>query len=221
MKSWYGVVAFALACCWVRAQVPAVEKISGLSNGTVSGNMYANPDLGLRYQLPGGWTVGEKETAVSHQFAWVDDPSAKTPSSSPRLCSKNLLFVTKHPEGMKLNSFDPMALVIAADPTCFREITYPKSVKEREAIQKSASQFLSHLQAPGSVVRGAARVRAFDNAGKVMLEISRPLSITTREVTFASITTIQNVNRSILTMPVNGYWVIWIFVSGDDVDMTN
>jgi hypothetical protein len=175
-----------------------------------------NSELGFRYRFPDGWTINQEETVVAHQFAWVDDPSAKTKNASPSQCSKNLLFVTKHPEGMRLNSFDPMALVIAVDPKCFPAITYPSSPTDQEAIQRSASQLLSHLQTPGSVTRAPARVRAFDNGGRVMLEISRPLSISTHE---ATLTTLLNVSRSVLTMPASGYWVIWIFVSGDDVDM--
>jgi len=120
---------------------------------------------------------------------------------------------------MALSGFDPMALIIAIDPTCFPEISFPKSTKEREAIQRAAGQILSHLQTPGEVVRAPARVRAFDNAGRVMLDISRPLSITTREVTLGSRATIRNVDRSVLILPTGNYWVAWIFVTGDDVDM--
>lgn len=212
----YGIVALLLCSCIAAYQLPAAGRIIQLSKGTTSGNLYVNSDLGLRYQFPDGWTVNEKETAVAHQFAWADDPSAKTETTSNSTCSKKLLFVTKHPEGMKLNSFDPMALLIAVDPNCFPAIPYPKSPADHETAQRSASQILSHLQAPGSVVRAPARVRAFDNGGRVMLEISRPLSISTNE---ATLTTLRNVNRSVLMTPAGGYWVIWIFVSGDDADM--
>ncbi|MGB8064354.1 MAG: hypothetical protein WCF26_20870 [Candidatus Sulfotelmatobacter sp.] len=189
-----------------------------MSKGTTSGSFYTNSELGFRYQLPKGWAVNDKETTLAHEFAWADNPGSRTQSSQSQ-CSKNLLFVTKHPEGMKLNSFDPMALMIAVDPECFPEITLPKSATERDLVQKAAAQVLRHLDTPGSVVRAQARVRAFDNAGRVMLEISRPLSMTTREVSLGSLTTIRNVNRSVLLLPAGGYWAVWIFVSGDDVDM--
>ena len=154
-----------------------------------------NAELGLRYEFPNGWTVNEKETAVAHQFVWADNPSAKVENSSNGACSKRLLFVTKHPEGMLLNSFDPMALLIAVDPSCFPAIPYPRSSADHETAQRTAGQILSHLQTPGSVVRAPARVRTFDNGGRVMLEVSRPLSISTNE---ASLTTVRNVSRSVL-----------------------
>lgn len=220
VKFRYGVVALLLSSSFAAPQLPAAGRVTQLSKGTTSGNLYVNSELGFRYQLPDGWTVNDKETLVAHQFAWVDDPSAKTQTSAPSRCSKNLLFVTKHPGGMRSNSFDPMELMIAVDPNCFPAITYPKSPKDHEAIQRSVNQVQSHLQTPGTAsgtVSGTpARVRAFDNGGRVMLEISRALSISTHE---ATLTTLLNVNRSVLMMPAGGYYVIWIFVSGDDVDM--
>ncbi len=212
----YGIVALLICSCFAADQLPAAGRIIQLNKGTTSGNLYVNSELGLRYQFPDRWTVNEKETAVAHQLAWADDPSAKTENTSNSACSKKLLFVTKHPEGMLLNSFDPMALLIAVDPNCFPAIPYPQSSADHETAQRSASQILSHLQTSGSVVRAPARVRAFDNGGRVMLEVSRPLSISTKE---ASLTTLRNVERSLLVMPARGYWVIWIFVSGDDADM--
>jgi hypothetical protein len=212
----YGIVTLLLCSSFAAPQLPAKGRILQLSQGTISGKRYANSELGFGYQLPDGWSVNEQETVVAHRFAWVDEPSAKTQTALPSQCSKRLLFVTKHPEGMRLNSFDPMALLIAVDPNCFPAIPYPKSPADRETAQRSASQILSHLQTPGSVVRAPARVRVFDNGGRVMLEVSRPLSISTNE---ATLTTLQNVNRSVLMMPAGGYWVIWIFVSGEDAEM--
>ena len=217
---WHGIASLLISSYLAAApQQSSTGRIAQLSKGSTSGDSYANPDLGFRYQLPSGWSVNERETTAVHQFAWMDDPGTKTQTQSPSACSKTLLFVTKHPEGMKLNSFDPLALMVAIDPACFPEIVFPKSATERDAIQKAAGQILGHLQTPGSAVRGPARVRAFDNAGRVMLEISRPLSITTREVALGSLTTVRNINRSVLAMSASGYWVLWIFVTGDDVDM--
>jgi len=212
------IIALLISSRSASPQLPA-GRVALLSQGTTSGNLYVNPVLGLRYQFPEGWTVNDKITTVPHQFTWVDQPGAKTPGGSTTQCSRNLLFVTKHPEGMETNSFDPMALMVAVDPACFPEITFPRSLTDRDAVQKAAAQVLQHLQTPGAVVRAPARARAFDNAGTVMLEVWRPLSFTTREPRRGAGATIRNVDRSVLMMPAGGYWIVWIFVSGDDVDM--
>ncbi len=215
----YGIISVMVWSSLAASQVRAPSGIAQLDKGRTSGQFYVNSELHLRYQLPDGWAVSEKETVASHQFSWADKPSAKDQQTPTIQCSKNLLFVTKHPEGMTLSGFDPMELIIAIDPTCFPEINFPKSTADHEAIQRAAGQFLSHLQTPGAVVRAPARVRAFENGGRLMLDISRPLSITTREITLGSRTMIRNVDRSVLMLPARGYWIAWIFVSGDDVDM--
>jgi hypothetical protein len=212
------IIALLMSTCSASPQLPA-GRVAQLSQGTTSGNLYVNSALGLRYQFPEGWTVNDKIATVPHQFTWVDQLVAKTQSGSPTLCSRNLLFVTKHPEGMETNSFDPMALMVAVDPACFPEITFPKSVTDHDGVQKTAAQVLQHLQTPGAVVRAPARARAFDNAGTVMLEVWRPLSFTTRELKRGAGATIRNVDRSVLMMQAGGYLIVWIFVSGDDVDM--
>jgi hypothetical protein len=212
------IIALLISSCAASPQLP-VGRVAQLNQGTTSGNLYVNSVLGLRYQFPEGWTVNDKITTVAHQFTWVDQPGAKSQSGSPTQCSRNLLFVTKHPEGMETNSFDPMALMVAVDPACFPEIALPRSLTDRDAVQKAAAQALQHLQTPGAVVRAPARVRAFDNAGTVMLEVWRPLSFTTREPRRGAGATIRNVDRSVLMMQAGGYWIVWIFVSGDEVDM--
>jgi hypothetical protein len=212
------VVVLLVSSCVALPQLPA-GRIAQLSQGATSGNLYVNSNLGLRYQFPEGWTVNDKTMTVPHQFAWIDHPGDKTQNLSRTQCSKNLLFVTQHPEGMVTNSFDPLALVVAVDPTCFPEITLPRSVTDHDAVQKAAAQVLQHLDAAGSVVRAPARVRAFDNAGTIMLEVSRPLSLTTREVRLGRITTLRNVDRSVLMMQAGDYWVVWIFVSEEAADM--
>src|SRR5271155_80210 len=217
-KFGYGIISILIASLAV-AQALSPGRIAQLSAGSTSGQFYINSELGLRYQIPGGWTAGEKEVVASHKFAWVDDPSTKEQRASANQCSKNLLLVTKHPEGMALNGFDPMALMIAIDAACFPEITFPKSKTDKDAIQRFASQILAHLQNPGDAVRAPARVRAFENGGRVMIEVSRPLQITTHEIALGPRTMIRNVDRSVLIVPAAGYWVAWIFVSGDDVDM--
>jgi len=113
-----GVPVFLLCYCLAAAQLPAANRIAQLSSGTVSGKMYHNVELGLRYELPNGWVVGDPSgpSEADHQFVWTDDPSAKVAPKEPSRCAKNLLFVTEHPEGMAVNGFNSLASVIAIDP---------------------------------------------------------------------------------------------------------
>jgi hypothetical protein len=210
------VVVLALLCFCAQppafAQAPQPDP-SRLNQGMVSGNVYQNTDLGFRYEFPAGWVVNDPDRVVEpeHQFGWQEDKKGKSqPVSS---CFRTLLFVTKYPEGMQTQGFNSMASLTVVDPKCASDLTFPSSVNDHDGIQRVAQQVIGHFMAPTLFSKTPAQVRAFDNGGRVMMEISRALTLSVRT---PGRHTIQNVRCAMLVMQANRYWVIWTFVSGDD-----
>jgi hypothetical protein len=227
----FGAFALLLCACLavdlhsqssLAAPDPAeTSRIAGLSDGTISGNTYHNAELGFRYQFPDGWIVNDKATqqkaiADGYQFVWGEDTSAKRSRKAARQCTKDLLFVTRYPEGMRVNGFNPMAFLIAADPKCAPSITFPSTVNDHEAIQRITSQLGIYFKTSTISARSPTRIRAFDNGGRVMLETSQSFSISTHQ---PGRDTFQNIRSSVLTMKAGEYWVMWMFASDDDVQL--
>jgi len=225
----FGMFAILLSSCLVmetRGQSPLMTSkanetdVTKLSDGTVSGNTYHNADLGFRYEFPSGWTVSDKATQekvirAGHQFVWADDVSAKGQHKAAQ-CSKALLLVLRYPEEMRLNEFNPQAFLVAADPRCLPGASFPRDVKDREAIQRIAGHLGIYFKASSTTSTAAPRVRAFDNAGRVMLEVSQPFFISQHE---AGSTTLQNIQSSFWIMKAENYWVMLMFASADDAQL--
>jgi hypothetical protein len=216
-----GTFALLLLTCVTLCGTRAIAQIAPLDAGTTSGNEYINTELGFRYQFPGGWFVNdtatqEKEVAAGHQVELHGDTSTKASSKGANSCTKNLLFVTQHPPGMGLMGFDSSVFLLAVDPKCIKGAAFPTSVKDHEGVRRTAKQIQSHLRKDTVTGSGPLRVRAFDNGGRVMIELSQPLNISLHE---RGNTTTQSINSSILLMEADPYWVMWWFTSDTDYNL--
>jgi hypothetical protein len=211
--SWASTGALGLLVLCVAAQ--ASGQVSQLTDGTLSGNNYHHPELGFRYEFPKGWAVNEPARIIKleHQFVWEEDKPGKGDSKAAAQCSKTLLFVSEHPDGMQTNEYDPMASLTAVDSECIPGTTFPVSVNDRGQIQSVADQVIIHLKPPTLLNRTPAQIRAFNNGGRVMLEISRSLTLDTRSPQRRNL---QNIKSSMLVMEAKQYWIIWTFASADD-----
>jgi hypothetical protein len=194
------------------------DPIAGVSDGTISGNMYHNAELGFRYEFPAGWSVNGKGTqanaiAAGQQFVWADDTPVRRDANAARQCSKNLLLVTRHPEEMRLNEFNSLALLIAADPKCLAGASYPSSVNDQAAIQHVAGNLGTYFKTYSTTSVTPRRVRAFESAGRVMLEVSEGFKVSRHEL---GTTKIQNIRSSVLIMKAEKHWVMWMFASAID-----
>lgn len=193
---------------------PSTDSTVGrISAGEVSANTYRNSELGFRYEFPAGWHVSDQPKTAEHQFGWKDDPSGK---SAIERCSKTLLFVTKHNEEMRINGFDPMALVIAVDPGCFPPISFPKSAGDHAAVRDIVTQVLNHLKTPEVAAKSTSRVHPFAYAGRVIVEFSQSFSVAIHE---SGARGLENILSSVAVTPTGQYWAIWIFVAGNDADL--
>ncbi len=200
-------------------QPPKSERIGRLSDGLISGNTYHNEELGFRYQFPEGWIVNDKATQekvaeVGHQFVWGNDPSAQQEHQAASQCTKNLLFVTRYPEGTKMEQFNPTVLLAVADPGCVPSASFPKTVDDREAIQQLAKEIVHSFRTATMASIEPARVRAFNNAGRIVIEISQSFTVNAPgQVTPLAILS------SISLMQAGDYWVIWMFASSDKAQL--
>jgi hypothetical protein len=198
----------------VAVQRPASGQVSQLGDGTLSGNNYYHSDLGFRYEFPKGWAVNDPTRIIKleHKFVWEEDKPGKGDSKAAAQCSKTLLFVSEHPDGMQTNEYDPMASLTAVDSKCLPGATFPVSVNDHGQIQSVADQVITHLKPPTLLNKTPAQIRAFNNDGRMMLEISRSLTLDTRSPQRRNV---QNIKSSMLVMQAKQYWVIWTFASAD------
>jgi hypothetical protein len=222
----FGIVLFSCLTIGARCQSSSPttkatgSDIAQLSDGTVSGNVYRNADLGFRYEFPAGWIVNDKATqahavSAAQQFVWADDMQARSKSKAGR-CSKGLLLVSRYPEEMRVTEFIPMAFLIVADPGCLPGVSFPNDVKDAEAIRRIAGNLGTYFKVSSVNSPSVPRVRAFNNAGRVMLEVSQPYTIYSHE---PGTSTVQNVRSSIWIMKAEKYWLMLMFASADDAQL--
>jgi hypothetical protein len=189
-----------------------------LSDGTISGNTYQNPDLGFRYEFPSGWVANDLATqrraiADTRQVVWTDDSDPKRKQKAERQCTKDLLMVSQYPEAMRTNDLNPFVLMIAADPKCAPGVTFPSTVKDRPAIDRIISQLATYFRTAAVSTRSPAQIHAYDNAGQVILEVSQRLRIDTHE---PGTYTVQDIHTSVFLAQADKYWLMWMFVGSDD-----
>jgi len=197
----------ALAVC----QVQESSRISQINDGEISGNTYHSRQLGFSYEFPSGWTVG-KATVPEHKFEWKDDSP-----KGIRRCSKNLLFVTEHPEGMRPDGFVPMASLLVVDPNCVPGVIFPSSVSDRKAVERVVNAIESRLDMPPLNNLTLPRVRPVEYAGRVILQISQSMSVSVHDT---STTTNQNLQMSVSALQSREYWVVWLFIAASDSEMS-
>ena len=227
----FRLAALALSVCaaaggYGQSPAPAPDSpqsagIAQLSDGTVSGNVYHNPDLGFQYEFPKGWAVNDKKTqreaiAAENQFVWTEDTSPKRKPKAGRPCAKSLLFVTQYPEEMRTNAFNPLVALIVADPQCMPSASFPRTIKDQDAIQRIASHLGQYLETLNIRERERPRIHAFENSGRVILEVTARYFPTTLQP--ATMTTMDIVTSTVV-IPVGKYWVVCMFAGGDDAQL--
>ncbi len=230
-REWRNVLRLAplllLSCgIYTYGQAPAPNTtqpagVAQVSSGTVSGNVYHNPDLGLRYEFPKGWAVNDEKAerrtiADQSQFVWAKDISPRRSSEKGLQCAKSLLFVTKYPEEMKTNDFNPFVFVIAADPQCITASS-PRDTKDQEAIERIAAQVGVYFETVNikELKQPPAKVHAFENSGRVIVERDARYLVTwvSSDIPYAEVSTSTEV------IPGGKYWTIFMFGGGDDAQL--
>jgi hypothetical protein len=102
-----------------------------------------------------------------------------------------------------------MVVLIAADPTCISASGFPKSAVDRDSILRVAHDTAAYFTTADSKPTGPARVRTFNNANRIMIDVSRSFTLAPPAQPPVS------VFSSMLIMEAGDYWVVWIFAAGD------
>jgi hypothetical protein len=95
--------------------------VSGIPEGTLSGNTYANEALGISWQFPEGWTASTDPSRTE-----VIDPDH--PKGRARQCSRVLVWL-RAPQA-SADRFSSVAALIAIDPTCLSHAEFPKQLPD-------------------------------------------------------------------------------------------
>lgn len=115
------VVAFLLCAFSTVALGGSKPKFSELPSGSLSHTVYINQALGIRFQVPDGWTASTDGEIP----AGLDFHPAKKPE---RQCVKVLLSYaaanSQHPEYKSTGS------LFVVDPGCFPDAKFPRAVDE-------------------------------------------------------------------------------------------
>jgi len=103
----------------------------------------------------------------------------------------------------------PKKIPTDADPKCAAGSRFPKTVDDHEAVQQVAKQIVEYFRiVPTATAGGPARVRAFNNAGRVMIEISQSFTMD------APASPQPDILSSISLIQDGDYWVLWMFAAG-------
>jgi hypothetical protein len=188
--------------------------IGQLKLGTVSGNVFTNEQLGFSFRFPAGWVIAdkatqEKVTETGHQAAWGNDPAAAREHELLQQCSRNLLWVTKYPEGTHTDDVNPLIAIVALDPACVPGASLPKSTEDVDAIRGLAGQFSQYLSSTPFMGKGRNSVSAFTLENRIMLDLSSAFSVDVPN----EMRTL-NVFTSMIFTKEKGYWVMWFFMDG-------
>jgi hypothetical protein len=199
----------------------ADSTIAQISDGAISGSVYHNPDLGLAYQFPSGWSISDQKIqqqaiSDSYQFVWTEEvPRKRTPQSSQ--CAKSLLLASKFPEFMRTNEFNSFVLLIAADPKCMPGAAFPTSTKDYKAADYIATHLGTYFKTVGLDSLDRGRIQTFDWAGRVAFEVRQRFRVTTHGT---GTMTVKELLASTLVVPAGRYWAMLMFVAADDTQLS-
>lgn len=196
-----------------------ISLIARLSPGTVTGNMYSNDQLKFRYQYPSEWTLmskapGNEFFGSGATFFAGNSVAVQAEHEAANQCAKRLLFVRRFLENPPSGQFNPVVVLLAADPKCVSRFGFPKSATDGESIQQVARDVLAYFKPEDAKLLGPSRVRAFSNAQHIMIDISQSFSLSVP----AAIAP-PNIRTSMLVMQSGEYWVIWEFAASDNAEL--
>lgn len=184
------------------------SKLSQLPDGTLSGDIYSNSALGLRYEVPPGWSV----VADPKDPAKIDDRDQGGPVNQ---CTKILLSLhapEQDPEQNKAQ-FNSTITLLAIDPRCFPGAKFPKSVKDREKVQEFARKIVNSFSHTPYISRNGADIDANIQDGKLAIWLTGADSINAPDG--QAMKEPLRVNKLLGLVESNGYWIAWANLADD------
>ena len=109
------------------------SRISHLPDGRLSGHIYTNDALGLRYEVPSGWVAtADPKGPVSLDYRRPDGPANQ--------CSKVLLSL--HAPQQSEGRFNATVSLFVIDPSCFSGAKFPRSLEDKDKILKFSDKIV-------------------------------------------------------------------------------
>jgi hypothetical protein len=184
------------------------SKIAKLPDGILSGNVYSNNALGLRYDVPPGWIA----TAEPKEPVILDD---RGPDSRVNQCSKVLLSLhapKQDPEQTK-GQFNSTITLLAIDPRCFPGARFPKSAKDKEKVREFARKIVNSFSHTPFISRNGADIDAGFQAERLGIWLTGAdfIDVLDGQATKEPL----HVNRLLGLVESKGYWVAWANVADD------
>jgi len=184
------------------------DKLAQLDKSAISGNTYTNLVLGFSHDFPASWHVYDlaaqrREIETNHASNYGDAPEAEREHEETWRCTHVLLWASKYTEQehKEKETSVPVFVVTAWDPACFPGVTFPKSMDDRDAIQKIFAMRLNELGQD-------AKTTTFILQGHLMLDFSAIAD-----------TGDSKLYISLLMTQVKKYWVGWMFSSDSDAGL--
>jgi hypothetical protein len=182
------------------------SKISQLPDGSLSGKIYTNDALGLRYEVPSGWVAAaDPKGPVNLDYRRPDGPANQ--------CSKVLLSL--HAPQQSEGRFNSTATILTIDPSCFWGARFPKSLEDKNKILKFADKIIKAFSNTPYISRNGADVDAVREAGRLIIQLTGGDVINAVEGRDQATKEPLHVNTLFCLTESNGYWVAWTFF-GDD-----
>ena len=116
---------------------------------------------------------------------------------------------------MRTNDFNPLVTLIVADPQCIGA-SFPSTIKDQEGIQRIASHLGMYVETLNIREKERPRIHAFENSGRVILEISARYA---PNLNYAPTVASLEIVTSTVVIPVGKYWLVCMFVGGDDAQL--
>lgn len=181
-------------------------KVAELPDGTLSGNVYSNDALGLKYETPSGWiATADPKGPVSLDTVKPDGPVNQ--------CSKVLLSLHAPQQGE--GGFDSMATVFAIDPNCFPGAKFPRSLKDKSNILKFSDKIVKAFSNTRYISRKGADIDATGLGGRLMIMLTGDDVIHPVERGHDVTKEQLHVNTLLALTEANGYWVAWAALTDD------
>jgi hypothetical protein len=195
------------------------NRMGRLHDGSVSGNIYTNDDLKLRYEFPHNWVLmskahGKRNLNEKPDLFWGNSPRIQSEREADGPCTKRLLFVRRFVDNPASGQFNPMLLLIAADPRCISMSAFPNSIDDRDKVQQIALDSIAYFKTPELTPAAPARFRALNMGSQLMIDVSQSFRLTPPAQNAPT-----NILFSALIMKSADYWVLWIFAAADKSDM--
>jgi hypothetical protein len=198
---------FSLLAATAVGQKAPGPSIAQIPDGTVSTTAYANPTLGVTWDIPSGWSAN-----IDPKNSDALDPDH--PNGRARQCSKVLVWVTAPRDSEEM--FASMAAVIAIDPHCLSHAEFPQSTFEKDKTNDVIDAILKNFKHSPFFSPYGVKIVAFPlSGGRSGVKISMTGGMTINAVSGHPAATRMplGVNTFFSVMEHRGYWLAVAYVA--------